>query len=354
MSIEVIYIGSNIYESNYLLSYIKRELLPFRDKIVSERYIESFDNQIVDILNEISKEKKTYIIYCNKYSYELVTKIISTLSNDILESGEKYIYPLQVENRYKNSYLYHLGDALLNVIEVDSFSKIVSPLIDIEYWGYLHLFTDEIIDDSIGAKILSIDGIDGFSLVTPTWIECRLSSPNPIFPKEFIPSKKIKSDNIISTIIEYLKSRAKTITMAESCTGGLLASKFTSVSGASEIFKGSFVTYSNEIKESWLGVREETLIKYGAVSSACVEEMAEGAKREADSDISIAISGIAGPTGAVEGKPVGTVYICIINGDFKKVERLNLQGDRIAIQEQTIWRVIELIIRSEEGFFDFF
>ena len=135
-------------------------------------------------------------------------------------------------------------------------------------------------------------------------------------------------------IIEILKEKNQTITFAESCTGGRIASEFTAISGASAVLNGSVISYANEIKSKWLGVAEQTLIKYGAVSSQCVEEMLRGVVKMADANHAIAVSGVAGPTGGTEDKPVGTVYIgVIINGEIS-VKHCLFVGDRSSIQDQ--------------------
>ena len=141
--------------------------------------------------------------------------------------------------------------------------------------------------------------------------------------------------NIIEKIIQNLTEQNQTITFAESCTGGRIAAAFTAISGASEILDGSCVTYSNDIKHLWLGVENEVLDKYGAVSSQCVSQMLEGIQRLAGSDYAIAVSGIAGPTGGTELKPVGTVYIGLQTPFSQEVFHCNFSGPREAIQEQS-------------------
>jgi nicotinamide-nucleotide amidase len=108
-----------------------------------------------------------------------------------------------------------------------------------------------------------------------------------------------------------LNERNYSLSTAESCTGGLVAHMITGVSGSSDYFKGSVVAYANEIKENILGVRHETLLAHGAVSEQTVIEMAEGARKVFGTDFAISVSGIAGPTGGTEEKPVGLVWIAI-------------------------------------------
>ncbi len=167
--------------------------------------------------------------------------------------------------------------------------------------------------------------------------------------------RSIPGNSLVESLIHYLASIEKKITFAESCTGGLIAATFTAEPGASEILEGSYVTYANRIKAGWLGVREETLREFGAVSRECVLEMAAGAQRNLDADIAIAVSGIAGPTGAVPGKPVGTVWVCLRNGESARTERLQLHGDRNAVQEQTVLFALKFLVESEkEKIFEFF
>ena len=111
------------------------------------------------------------------------------------------------------------------------------------------------------------------------------------------------------TLVNALKEKKLTIACAESCTGGLIAKSITDVGGCSSVFLGGVVAYANEIKENILGVSGETLKKYGAVSEFTAMEMANGVRRICGSDIGISTTGIAGPDGGTEEKPVGTVYV---------------------------------------------
>ena len=148
---------------------------------------------------------------------------------------------------------------------------------------------------------------------------------------------KINYPNV-EKIVSKLASQNQTISFAESCTGGRLAVAFTSVSGVSEVFHGSVVSYSNDIKHAWLGVKQQTLKEHGAVSSQCVEEMLSGIAtmtQSIKSDYAIAISGIAGPTGGTKEKPVGTVYIGLLSPLKKEVFKCLFDGNRDEVQEQS-------------------
>ena len=132
-----------------------------------------------------------------------------------------------------------------------------------------------------------------------------------------------------------LRANNQTITTAESCTGGLVASMITKISGSSDIFNGSIVTYSNKIKNQELHVQNETLEKFGAVSIEVVDEMLIGVLKKFDANFAVAISGIAGPNGGTRNKPVGTVIIGISDENNHKIVNIyNFKGSREDIQIQ--------------------
>ena len=136
------------------------------------------------------------------------------------------------------------------------------------------------------------------------------------------------------------------ISFAESCTGGLLGPSVTEMAGASEFFLGSAVTYSNEAKEDILGVNKTTLEKYGAVSAECAEEMAEGARKIYKSDIAISTTGIAGPAGGSEEKPVGTVWFGFASkGKTTSFTRV-FKGDRNKIREAALRQVLFFLLEE--------
>lgn len=146
-------------------------------------------------------------------------------------------------------------------------------------------------------------------------------------------------------LLDLLIKNNLTISSIESLTGGLFASCFTSISNASKAYKGSIVTYTNEIKEK-TGVKKDTIDKYGAISEECVLEMATNCKSYFNSDVSVSFSGNAGPTSS-EGKEVGLVYICIIVKDNINVFELHFDGTRSEIRNKCVDfafnKIIEII-----------
>ena len=151
------------------------------------------------------------------------------------------------------------------------------------------------------------------------------------------------------TLGRLLKEKSLTVSTAESCTGGLLASRITDISGSSEYFKEAYVTYANEIKHKNLGVTTETLEKFGAVSSECAFEMAQGLAKRTGCDVTICTTGIAGPTGGSKNKPVGLVYIAvkfhdkIIIREFKLNPKLDRRIMKYNFSELALRTAIELL-----------
>lgn len=152
-------------------------------------------------------------------------------------------------------------------------------------------------------------------------------------------------------IERILVHRKFTVTTAESCTGGLIAASLVNADGISAVFKEGYITYSNEAKVKLLGVKEETLARFGAVSRETAKEMAEGAAKASGAEAAIAVTGIAGPGGGTPEKPVGLVYIgCHVNGKTV-VKRCFYGGDRDNVRHIAAKEALELLycqILSEE------
>ena len=144
-------------------------------------------------------------------------------------------------------------------------------------------------------------------------------------------------------VVKMLKAAKMTVTTVESCTGGLLSGTLVDVVGVSDVFNQAFVTYANEAKHSLVGVNQETLDSYGAVSEETAREMAEGGAKAAKADACLSVTGIAGPDGGTAEKPVGLVYIgCHVNGSTV-VERNIFSGTRREVREQSVLAALKLL-----------
>jgi nicotinamide-nucleotide amidase len=171
-------------------------------------------------------------------------------------------------------------------------------------------------------------------------MKTKAMSPERLKPKSESRSPKNRG---AAEIVRLLTQRKQTLALAESCTGGFIANQITNVPGASKVFKGGVVSYSNEAKEKFLGVRAETLKQYGAVSKEVAAEMAEGARKQFDADYAVAVTGIAGPTGGTEAKPTGTVFMAVAGKGGTIVERKLNQFSREKFKRVTAQQALELL-----------
>jgi len=139
-----------------------------------------------------------------------------------------------------------------------------------------------------------------------------------------------------------------TVATAESCTGGNVAGRLTSLAGSSEYVLGGIVAYSNQAKQSLLGVSAETLSTRGAVSAECAREMAEGARRAFDADLAVSTTGIAGPGGATQRKPVGLVYVALAGPEGTTAEEFHFPGGRASVTQAATEAALLMLQRGVE------
>ena len=155
-----------------------------------------------------------------------------------------------------------------------------------------------------------------------------------------------EDEQLEDVIVRLLTERKETLSLAESCTGGFIANRLTNVPGASAVFLAGLITYSNNAKESFLGVKAHTLAEHGAVSEAVAKEMAEGARERTGSDYAISVTGIAGPSGGTEAKPVGTVFIGLAKNRGTQVRQHRNNYDRETFKYVTSQQALEMLRRA--------
>lgn len=146
-------------------------------------------------------------------------------------------------------------------------------------------------------------------------------------------------------LLDLCKDKELTLATAESCTGGLVAATLSEIPGSSLVLDRGFVTYSNKAKQQMLGVTPATIDVHGAVSTECAEEMAKGALAHASVDLAISITGIAGPTGAVLGKPIGLVYFCAASRSGRVIAHDRKYGDigRSNVRRQSVLQALSML-----------
>src|SRR5204862_5233197 len=213
---------------------------------------------------------------------------------------------------------------------------------------------ESVVENAIGEKVLAIPGIELGYCARPGEVEVRIiGNPNAIRAADAVIRRElgvsIFSDNneaLEAVVVTLLKERKETLATAESCTGGLIANEITNVSGASEVFLAGYVTYANSAKSDVLNVDSKLIDKHGAVSEAVARSMAEGARTRAASTYGLATTGIAGPTGGSDEKPVGTVYIALASGDSETVAKKFLfPTDRETFKQLAAQAALDLLRR---------
>jgi nicotinamide-nucleotide amidase len=186
---------------------------------------------------------------------------------------------------------------------------------------------ESLVEKAIGEKVLAIPGIELGYCARPGEVEVRVIGDRKAIQAADVVIRgelglSIFSDNdeaLEEVVVRLLKQRKQTLATAESCTGGLIANQITNVSGVSEVFLAGYITYANSAKNDVLNVDSKLIEKNGAVSEAAASAMAEGARARAASTFGLATTGIAGPTGGSDEKPIGTVYIALASGDSETV-----------------------------------
>jgi nicotinamide-nucleotide amidase len=214
---------------------------------------------------------------------------------------------------------------------------------------------ESLVENAIGEKVLAIQGIELGYCARPGEVEVRIiGDPNAIRTADAIIRRElgisIFSDDgeaLAAVVVRLLKQRNETLATAESCTGGLIANQITNVSGASDVFVAGYVTYANSAKSDVLNVDSKLIEKHGAVSEPVARAMAEGARTRAGSTHAIATTGIAGPTGGSDQKPIGMVYIALASGDSKiTVRKFLFPTDRETFKQLAAQAALDLLRRK--------
>lgn len=361
MKKHLLFVGNRFINNAPLQRYITRSVKEKLGHIEQISYYQDSDNALFLFLDQLLKEEIKLIIITTKNSAAVVGKLLSTISSDNQILKDDMLIPSQTTVFEAGSYLIEHDKARVNVIIATENQTLPSIILDDEKkLAKIHVFDE----NDVGAKMLleplaqSFEIRLDFATIVEGWIEVTIQSRKYGNISQFITAAKqllnhklIASNNIIAFIIEKLSHHNKRVTFAESCTGGLLAYFFTHESGASNVFEGSLVTYSNALKANWLAVDDAVIEKNGAVSLEVVSEMSEGALNVSYADYALAISGIAGPDGGTDEKPVGTVCISARSKNSVNHEQIQLFGDRNYIQEQSALYAIKMLLLIDKELF---
>ncbi len=323
--------------------YIKRSYKQKVMKIDKIIFIKNSSKELFLIIQECVLKSQNLLIATNQISYKIVSKIISTVTESNLIYENQTLMPSNTIFYSHNSYLIEYQNCKINILKSETLEKLPAILLEDKRIKSFYIFDDDLesVRNFLKPIAKSFDTEFLVTKIVKKLLLIKVCAKNQINLNEFIKSSKrlyqnsLFEENLVSFVVQKLKEKNLKITTAESCTGGLISANITQVSGASEIFDGGFVTYSNEMKTQILGVDEEILKTYGAVSYEVVQLMAKGALKITNSDFAIAVSGVAGPNGGTKEKPVGTIFIAVGDKKVVAVKKLELSGDREYIQTQT-------------------
>jgi len=213
---------------------------------------------------------------------------------------------------------------------------------------------ESLVEEAVGAELLALPGLELGYCARPGEMDLRLIGPTAVLDeaerivREKLGSAIFSSDGgaLEEAVVKLLHERKETLAVAESCTGGYLAHRITNVPGASAVLLAGYVTYSNEAKTADLAVDASLIAKRGAVSKQVAQAMAEGARARAKADFALATTGIAGPGGGTEEKPVGLVYIALAVKDRPvSVQKRFFPDDRPTFKELTTQAALEMLRR---------
>nr|WP_321313484.1 CinA family protein [uncultured Campylobacter sp.] len=352
----LIIVGEEIHINEPFMDYILKRFKEHFTHTPLISYIGNSDKELPFKIENLAKNYDYLTIIANESNFYTISKILCTLSSDSLELKNDTLMPSRTELFVENSFVAEILEAKINLLKACPNKALPVFLLEnttrTENFMLNAVNKDDALSllaslaDSFNVNIFTSQILPELVLVRATnqkfgQIDEFLASVNERLKKHFI-----KGDNIAEFIVSSLKAKGLNLSFAESCTAGLVAAKLGSIAGASEVFSGSLVTYSNHIKNVWLGVDEAVLETKGAVSSQCVEQMAKGALNMSGADFAIAISGIAGPGGGSREKPVGLVYIAVANDEHCEVRECHFSGDRDYIREQSALRAYSLLLES--------
>ena len=361
MKRDVIFVGNRLILNEAYERYILRNIKSRFSSIDSISYFEESDKDLFLHLDALLKHESKLVIVTTKTTFTIVGKLLSTVTADNQVLKNNMLIPSRADILENGSYLLNHNSSEINVILATE-GKTLPPILigDESRQAIIHLFNEDLASAQTLLEPLAqnFDVRLEFSLLVEGWLKIRIHARRHGNLSQFIASAKglmhhkvIAAANVAAFIIERLGAHNKKLSFAESCSGGSLAHFFTSQSGASAVFDGSLITYSNVLKANWLAVDDESLDAFGAVSAEVVMQMSEGAMNVSFSDYALSISGVAGPSGGSDAKPVGTVYISARSKTAVHTERFHFEGDRNYIQEQSVLMAVKMLLNVDRELF---
>lgn len=355
MRIANLIVGEKFRHSSEFIAYFHRVAKEKLSKIDAIIYLKDSDPAIIQELQNAIDKYDIVLVGCSKHSWPLIAKSLATRLVDTLMPKDDMLIPSKCSNYTKNSFLVNISNKPVNVVRLDENESI--PQILASFTQKTEII-NLLIDSEEDAKLFvnPIANTNDISVAYMRhqggYVQMRAKEgkygnlPSFIHGVEnLLPGKVAIGSDLADFLLRELGKKGLKLAVAESCTGGLLSYEFTKYAGASSVFASGMVSYSNSIKSNWLGVGQTDLQKYGAVSEEVVSQMLDGIMNASNSDFAIAVSGIAGPDGATDGKPVGTAYIGARGLDgVQIIEKVNLKGDRNYIQSASAHHALRVAV----------
>lgn len=352
------FFGSRLLHDDSLQRYVLRHLSRQGFDIWQQLHLEPSDDALMAQI--ASGPHEAAVIACTPDHAAFVGRVLCSLCGDTLTLEDGRLSPARATRYEGDAYTVYHQARPIHVMTVAGGCRLPEMPAPTEKAASFMLFD---VHAEEAAKALE-PAADSFNVTLSLfarcegWLDARVT-PRPYadvngftaYVSERFGTGFIRGSNIIAHLIKVLESAGKKVTFAESCTGGLLSYYLIRESGASTVFEGGVVTYSNRLKSSWIAVEESTLERHGAVSLETVSEMSEGILEVSGADFAIAVSGVAGPDGGSPDKPVGTVCIAVRSKTRAAVEQFQFDGDRNYIQEQSVYNAIFMLMMIEKELF---
>ncbi|MCR6587840.1 CinA family protein [Campylobacter insulaenigrae] len=357
----IIVIGNELIINENYMRYIYEEYKKQFLELYEIKFINKPDKELPFLLQNLTEEFKYISIFCVNEYYATIAKILATLDDDALILENDTLIPSK-SNRVKNSFLTQINECYINLLNTNITSKLPQILNKPEL-NYVHFCLLDI--DEMSANVLLNTLTKSFEVQTNSSallenLICIRASANQYGKLEgflkgvfkLFNAKVFLGNNLINFVTKKLLEKNLKISFAESCTAGLCASKLAEISGISKIYEGSLITYSNRLKNAWLGVSNDTLESVGEYSDRCIYFMLKGVFKTANPDFALAISGVADNDD--KNTKSGTIYIGAMykDGTFLQ-ECIHIQGNRNYTREQACLATFCLMLKLKpEVFFE--
>lgn len=348
-------IGDDLKNNPDLISYIFNEYSKKFGSLDDVRFINKDDKHFFNKIETLNQEYSYITIFTSQKNSTLIARFLATICNDLIKLYENGFMALSNAKKIsQDSYITKLDETLINVVKAEPMKKLGEIGLK-KCSSSISFYIFQPNEDKLSSLLKNANL--KFTITKTSKYLIFIKIYNVKTSSQLTKTLKTFKNQIIfeSSIYEFVYKKLKDlkakISFAESCTVGLIASNFGSIDGISEVFSGSVVSYSNEIKNSWLGVTKDTFKKYSEVSKECVSKMLDGSLEVSGASFALAVSGYAGASPNPQIKS-GTVFIGAAQRNGGKIiEKFEFEGDRNYIRQQCATSAFCLLILLRKDLF---